>query len=121
MPRLIVAHAEAFITWPQRHIEFRFRHVDANEELIFQLPFLQTPSPSLRDTGLLTRATVRAVRLVSGRDDQALPTVLKTLGRDGLVTPELNGPPKFALIGQIRSYKTLPSSKQRHITLSVSR
>jgi hypothetical protein len=43
----------------------------------------------LRDTGLLTPATVRALRFVSGRDDLALPTVLKTSSRDGLVTPGL--------------------------------
>ena len=72
----------------QRRIELRFRYIDADKKVISHR-FLPAPSPSLRDTGLLTRATVRAVRLVSGRDDQALPTVLKTLGRDGLVTPGL--------------------------------
>ncbi len=41
-----------------------------------------------RDTGLLTLATVRALRFLSGRDDQALPTVLKTWSRDGLSPPE---------------------------------
>jgi hypothetical protein len=38
---------------------------------------------------ILTLATIRALRLGSGRDDQALPTVLKTSSRDGLATPGL--------------------------------
>jgi hypothetical protein len=50
---------------------------------------LQTPSPSLRDIRLSTLATVRALRLLSGRDDQALPMVLETSSRDGFVTPGL--------------------------------
>jgi hypothetical protein len=76
---LIVGHAEAFIARPQRRIEPRFRHIDSDEQVIFHR-FLQTPSPSLRDTGLLTLATVRALRFLSGRDDQALPTVFENLG-----------------------------------------
>ena len=47
---LIVGHAEAFIARPQRRIELRFRHIDADKKVIFHR-FLQTPSPSLRDTG----------------------------------------------------------------------
>ena len=65
----IVGHAEAFTARPQRRIELRFRYIDADKKVISHR-FLPAPSPSLRDTGLLTRATVRAVRLVSGRDDQ---------------------------------------------------
>ena len=65
---------------------------------IFELPifesvvehyFLQALRPSLRDTGLLTLATVRASRLVSGRNDQTLPTVLKPRGGTVLLHPDL--------------------------------
>jgi hypothetical protein len=48
---------------PQRHIKLRFRYIDADKKAISHR-VLQTPSPSLRDTGLLTRTSVRAMRLV---------------------------------------------------------
>ena len=83
---LIVGDAEAFNIRPQRHIEPRFRHIDSDEYLIFHL-FLQAP-PILARYGLLTLATVRALRFLSGHDDQALPTVLKTSGRNGLSCPD---------------------------------
>ena len=85
---MIVGHAEAFSARPQRHIEPRFRYIDSDKHLIFHRFLPPTRHPSLRDTGLLTLATVRALRFLSGRDDQALPTVLKTSGRDGLSRPD---------------------------------
>jgi hypothetical protein len=50
---------------------------------------LQRHSPSLRDAGSLTLATVRAFCVVSGRDDLALPTAFKGLRRSRPVTPGL--------------------------------
>jgi hypothetical protein len=85
---LIVDHAEVFSARPQRHIESRFRHIDADEQLLFH-HFLQTSRPSLRDTGLLALATVRALRFVRARRRERYPTVLKTSSRNGLSRPDL--------------------------------
>ena len=82
---LIVVHTEALVARPQRRIKPRFRHIDADEQLLFHY-FLLAFSPALRDTGCLALATVRARRLVSGRDDQTLRTVSKTASGDGLAT-----------------------------------
>jgi hypothetical protein len=67
---LIIGHIEAFIARPQRRIQPRFAHINSDEHVIFhRLP--PTPSPSLRDTGLIDPGDCSAPAFFcSGRDDQ---------------------------------------------------
>jgi hypothetical protein len=85
---LVVGHTEAFIVRTERHIEPGFRHIDSDKHVIFHsLP--PTRRPSLRDTGLLTLATVRALRFLSGRDDLNAAHGLENLGQGRPIAPGL--------------------------------
>jgi hypothetical protein len=85
---LIVDYAEAFIAGAQRHIEPCFRHIDSDKHLIFHCFLPPNAPPILARYGLINPGDCSGPAFLSGRDDQALPTVLKTWSRDGLSRPE---------------------------------